>query len=204
MSGEAIITLSVSGEPIGEQVRFIAEGVSDFSTYFPRLKPAWLESRRDVIESQGWALNRPWPTYDETDEQYAYRWYKEGVLGHPVTPGDILRWDAPGIDERLAPSLMDGKHKENVFEVSKVEAEMGTMVPYARFIDSGQGPAGPDFFPLNQQFDPIKRDIIAPTEDFRQAIQREASGWLGELADSRRKVKVRVSTRDVLAAMSSS
>lgn len=201
MSGEAIITLSVSGEPIGEQVRFIAEGVTDFSTYFPRLHPAWLESRREVIDSQGWAINRPWPTYEETDEQYAYRWYKEGVLGHAVTPGDILRWDAPGIDERLVPSLVEAKHKEHVFEVTKVESRMGTAVPYARHIDSGQGPAGPDFFTPAQQIDPVKRDIIAPTDDFRLAIAREASLWLGSLADSGRKVKARVSKRDVLSAL---
>lgn len=135
------LNLEVEGDDPLAFAQLMIVGLADFRPVWPAVAKAW---RRDMIQrfrSAGRSSGTPWPTYEQTDEEAYYRWYKAGVLGISQQEANrrLLRW-SPG-RERLFPSLINPTHPEHIDIRRRTSWTGGTRVPYAIHHDLGIGRA---------------------------------------------------------------
>lgn len=124
------VTIGVrGGQAISRKLGLAASIVGDLTPIFQKYgHPFLLSHMRRQFLTAGRHGGAAWRGYDQ---EPIYRYYKRAIVGHL----EVLRWES-GF-ERLAPSLMEARHKSHIFAARRDSMRFGTSVPYAFDLNKG-------------------------------------------------------------------
>jgi phage gpG-like protein len=99
---------------------------------FDQVHDILLELQRSIFDTEGQAIGKPWPKYNQDERGYAGM--KRAILGDAYP---MLRWR--GGQEILYPSLTEASHPDHIFDKRADSFTFGTSVPYAAGHHTGTG-----------------------------------------------------------------